>query len=88
LDILNLSHSALHHPDPVGECSFSRASSPVDAAREMPSPHTSLVRYAKIYDTARGKGTPVPEAMALVDVELSRELDQRRLRAPWRGSPA
>jgi hypothetical protein len=76
---MNLSLSEPHHPDPVGKCS-STASSPVDATSVTSNPHAFLVRYARVYDTARGEGAGVAEAMALVEAELVRELEQSRRR--------
>jgi hypothetical protein len=76
--IMNLSPSDLHHPNLFGESCPSTASSPVDAARESSNPHDFLAQFARVYDTARGEGAGVAEAMALVEAELLRELEQRR----------
>ena len=81
LVILNLSLSELHHPYPVGECSSTASSpSPVDATSGTFNPHAFLVRYARVYDTARLEGAGVAEAMALVEAEYLREVEQRRRR--------
>ena len=50
------------------------------AASETPNPHAFFARYARVYDTARLGGAGVAEAMALVEAELLRDLEQRRRR--------
>jgi len=50
----------------------------VDATSGTFNPHAFLVRYARVYDTARLEGAGVAEAMALVEAEFLREVEQRR----------
>ena len=77
---MNLSPSEHHDPNPASESHSSTASSPVETARVTSNSHSLLARYTRVYDRALDEGASVAEAMALVDSELVRELEQSRRR--------
>jgi hypothetical protein len=80
LTIMNFSASGPYHPNLSGESWLATGEEAAHTASRAPNPHAFLVRYARVYDTARIEGAGVAEAMALVEAELVRELEQRRRR--------
>ena len=79
LAIMNLSSSDPHYPNRASEsCPATGEEAANSAASGAPDPHAFLVRYARVYDTARLGGAGMSEAMESVEAELLRELEQRR----------
>jgi hypothetical protein len=78
LNIMNLSPSDSYHPNLAGGAGLATGEEAAHAASGAPDPHGFLVRYARVYDTARVEGAGVAEAMEFVEAELLRDLEQSR----------
>jgi hypothetical protein len=79
LNIMNLSPSDSYHPNLAGGVGLATGEEAANsAASGAPDPHAFLVRYARVYDTARVEGAGVAEAMEFVEAELLRDLEQSR----------